>query len=172
MLSYIYSTHPNAPALTQDDKTRMVAAYFRILSKYTLQDVLSAVDIYCREKHSFIPTPYEIESKVCRTLDVEQYLPQKYWDLDKELYQYKATNLYALQSEIRSKYRLTQDEIEREKLKAEFEECEKRKVINIKLAEMYREAEIKAIEAYEALCANHAGISEIAFESFKKIERK
>lgn len=157
-LSYIYSTHPNSPTLTNEDKTRMVAAYFRILYKYTLADVLGAIDRFCKDKPSFIPTAYEIESCVVKTLDVDKFLPSEYWQLDKELYQYKAENIYCLQAELRIKYRLSESEQEKEELKKEFENCEKRLEIEKRLAELYDSAEQQASNVYNKQCEIRAGI--------------
>lgn len=168
-LSYIYATHPNAPALNADDKTRMVAAYFRVLYKYTLNDVLSAIDRFCQNKPSFIPTAYEIESGIVKTLDIKRFLPDEYWQLDKELYQYKAENIYSIQADLRVKYRLATDELEKEKLKAEFENCEKRQEIDKRRAELYSEAEKKALIYYNELCINSAGLEGVNHGEFKEI---
>lgn len=168
-LSYIYSTHPNAPTLTKEDKTRMVAAYFRVLYKYTLNDVLSAIDRFCQDKPSYIPTAYEIESRVVKTLDIERFLPAEYWQLDKELYQYKAENIYALQADLRVKYRLSGNEQEKERLKHEFEACEKRQENDKRRAELYSEAEQKALIYYNEICIKSAGLEGVNHGEFKEI---
>lgn len=86
VLSYIWSTHPNAPKYTDEDKMRIVAAYFRILYKYDINDVMIAVDEACRKNPAFIPTAYEIESvcEKCKTIDLERFLPPDYLDIVNE----------------------------------------------------------------------------------------
>lgn len=76
-LSYIYSTHPHAPKLTHDDKTRMVYAYFRVLYKYDLQDVLNAIDSASRES-AFCPSAYDIERHMEISINPADYLPDNY----------------------------------------------------------------------------------------------
>ena len=78
VLSYIWSTHPSAPKFSDDGKTRMIASYFRVLYQYSLEDVMAAVDLACRESPSFIPSAYDIEKKCTKHLDVERYLPSAY----------------------------------------------------------------------------------------------
>ena len=56
VLTYIWSTHPCAPKLEGDGKTATIASYFRILYKYSIEDVLEAVDRVCRESAAFIPS--------------------------------------------------------------------------------------------------------------------
>lgn len=169
VLSYIYSTHPNAPSLSSEDKTRMVAAYFRVLYKFTLNDIMYAIDRIGKTKPSFIPTAYEIEEAVTPTLDINLYLTDEYWKLDRELYQYKAENIYSKQSDLRVKYRLSTDVDEKEKIKAEFEQCERLIYIKARCAELYKQAEIKALCAYNDACEKESGLKEIEHEMHKEI---
>ena len=78
VLSYIWSTHPSAPKYSEDGKVRTVAAYFRVLYQYSVEDVLEAVDRICRESPTFIPSAYEIEAKCTRHVDIEAYLSSEY----------------------------------------------------------------------------------------------
>ena len=54
VLSYLWTTHPSAPKLTDDDKMRSVASYFRVLYRFAIDDVLDAVDKACRKSPSFV----------------------------------------------------------------------------------------------------------------------
>ena len=85
VLTYIWSTHPSAPKLEGDGKTATIASYFRILYKYSIEDVLEAVDRVCRESAAFIPSAYEIEAKCTRHVDVEYYLPDEYHKVSQRL---------------------------------------------------------------------------------------
>lgn len=78
VLSYIWSTHPSAPKYSEDGKMRTVAAYFRVLYQYSVEDVLDAVDRVCRESATFIPSAYEIEAKCTKHADIEAYLSSEY----------------------------------------------------------------------------------------------
>lgn len=78
VLSYIWSTHPSAPKYSDEGKTRIIASYFRILYKYSIDDVLEAVDRVCRESSTFIPSAYEIEAKCTKHVDIEAYLSSEY----------------------------------------------------------------------------------------------
>lgn len=78
VLSYIWSTHPSAPKYSDEGKTRIIASYFRILYKYSIDDVLEAVDRVCRESATFIPSAYEIEAKCTKHVDIEAYLSSEY----------------------------------------------------------------------------------------------
>ncbi|MBQ9396012.1 MAG: hypothetical protein IJU23_10960 [Proteobacteria bacterium] len=78
VLSYIWSTHPSAPKYTGEDKVRTVAAYFRVLYQYSVEDVMEAVDRICRESPTFIPSAYEIEKRCTKHINVEAYLPREY----------------------------------------------------------------------------------------------
>lgn len=86
ILSYIWSTHPSSPKYTDSDKARTIAAYFRVLYKYAINDVLAAVDAVCLANPTFIPSAYEIEAKCQKTVNVDFYLPKRYHELDKEIY--------------------------------------------------------------------------------------
>lgn len=78
VMAYLWATHPSAPKYIDDDKARTIASYFRVLYKYSIEDVLEAVDRVCRESATFIPSAYEIEAKCTRHVDVEYYLPDEY----------------------------------------------------------------------------------------------
>lgn len=85
VMSYIWATHPNAPRYTDEDKIRTVAAYFKVLYKYSIQDVLSAVDSVCSDNPTFIPSAYEIKAKCEKHVCIEKYLPKEYYVLEKSL---------------------------------------------------------------------------------------
>lgn len=86
VLSYIWSTHPSAPKYSDEGKTRIIASYFRVLYKYSVNDVLAAVDAVCSDKPTFIPSAYEIEAKCQKTVNVEFYLPNRYHELGKKIH--------------------------------------------------------------------------------------
>lgn len=90
VLSYLAATHPNFPKYTPEDKQRVAASYFRILYKYSLQDVLNAVDCACRRSRPFLPCVYDIEYHINLSLDIERYLSSGYYDLERELSDLKA----------------------------------------------------------------------------------
>lgn len=77
VLTYIWSTHPNAPKLEGDGKTAIIASYFRVLYKYSIDDVLDAVDRVCHES-AFIPSAYEIEAKCTKHVEIGAYLSSEY----------------------------------------------------------------------------------------------
>ena len=81
VMAYIWATHPSAPKYTDDDKARTVASYFRVLCKYSVDDVMAAVDIICRESPTFIPSAYEIEKKCTKTVKVDAFLPREYYEV-------------------------------------------------------------------------------------------
>lgn len=93
VLSYIWSTHPSAPKYSEDGKMRTVAAYFRVLYQYSVEDVLEAVDRICRESPTFIPSAYEIEKRCTKHIDVEAYLPKEYEVLEDRLEEAEAKRL-------------------------------------------------------------------------------
>lgn len=93
VLTYIWSTHPSAPKLEGDGKTATIASYFRILYKYSIEDVLEAVDHVCRESATFIPSAYEIEAKCTRHVDVEAYLSREYEMISERLEEAEAQRL-------------------------------------------------------------------------------
>ena len=85
VLSYIWSTHPSAPKYSDDGKTRIIASYFRVLYKYSIDDVLDAVDRVCHESPTFIPSAYEIEKQCHKTVDVDMFLPPEFSGLAEEI---------------------------------------------------------------------------------------
>lgn len=93
VLTYIWSTHPSAPKLEGDGKTATIASYFRILYKYSIEDVLEAVDRVCRESVTFIPSAYEIEAKCTRHVDVSAYLSMEYEMVSERLEEAEAQRL-------------------------------------------------------------------------------
>ena len=80
VLTYIWSTHPNAPKIDDVSKDLTIQSYFRVLYMYDIQDVLEAVDRTCRESPIYIPSAYQIYKNCERTLNVPAYLPQSYYD--------------------------------------------------------------------------------------------
>ncbi len=85
VMAYIWATHPSAPKYTDDDKVRTVASYFRVLYKYAIDDVMDAVDRFCHESPTFIPSAYEIEARCEKHVDISQFLPTEYFGLDRQL---------------------------------------------------------------------------------------
>ena len=93
VMAYIWATHPSAPKYTDDDKVRTVASYFRVLYKYAIDDVMEAVDRFCHESPTFIPSAYEIEAKCHKRVDVERYLSDEYRDVERRLEDAEARRL-------------------------------------------------------------------------------
>ena len=113
VLSYLAATHPNFPKYTPEDKQRVAVSYFRILYRFSLHDVLDAVDAACRKSRPFLPCVYDIEHEICTSLDLEKYLTAEYYELEHELTELKslssakikdmnADELYAHLADIRS----------------------------------------------------------------------
>lgn len=90
VLSYLAATHPNFPKYTPEDKQRVAASYFRILYKYSLQDVLNAVDQASRHSRPFLPCVYDIEHYITITLNIEKHLSSEYYDIERELWDLNA----------------------------------------------------------------------------------
>lgn len=90
VLSYLAATHPNFPKYTPEDKQRVAVSYFRILYRFSLPDVLDAVDAACRRARPFLPCVYDIEHEVAPTLHYEKYLTAEYYDLERELNELKS----------------------------------------------------------------------------------
>lgn len=80
VLTYIWSAHPNAPNIDDVSKDLTIQSYFRVLYMYDIQDVLEAVDRTCRESPIYIPSAYQIYKHCERTLNVQTYLTQAYYD--------------------------------------------------------------------------------------------
>lgn len=64
VLSYIAATHPNFPKYTDEDRQRIAIAYFRLFWKYSVNDVMAAVDVACRKARPYIPSAYDIEAEI------------------------------------------------------------------------------------------------------------
>lgn len=90
VLSYLAATHPNFPKYTPEDKQRVAVSYFRILYRFSLSDVLNAVDAACRKARPFLPCVYDIEHEICKSIDVEKFLTAEYYDLEHELTELKS----------------------------------------------------------------------------------
>lgn len=112
VLSYLWSTHPSAPKFGDEDKMRTVAAYFRVLYPYSVEDVMAAVDLVCRESPTFLPSAYEIEKRCERRIDVDAYLPREY-ELVTDRIEDADTKRLALEPEYREAFR-ARDELMKE----------------------------------------------------------
>lgn len=86
ILAYLWASHPGAPRYTDDDKMRTIAAFFRVLYGFSVDDVLKAVDAVCGDKPTYIPSAYEVLAKCKKSIDVDAYLPHEYHDLSKALH--------------------------------------------------------------------------------------
>lgn len=136
VLSYIYSTHINAPKLSKEDKQRVVMSFYRILYKYSMSDVMSSVDVTCASDKGFVPTPYEIEKNIKISIDVSKFLPAEYYKLDAECADLKYENLYRLYYEARAENEVLQTDESQKKM----ERIKRRIEINEKIAPMYTNA--------------------------------
>lgn len=149
IMSYIWSTHPSAPKFSDEDKVRTIASYFRVLYKFSIEDVLDAIDRVCRKSPTFIPSAYEIEAACVKTPNVEAFLPNEYHELDA---QYKEYQFCVYQDLIRAECDMETAENDEDKKKAKlrFDGIRARMNIDDKLTEIYHHASMQAIEAYDA----------------------
>lgn len=74
VLAYIASTHPNYPRYTDEDKQRVVMAYFRLLWPYSINDVMEAVDKASRKSRPYPPGAYDIEAEITPHYETAKYL--------------------------------------------------------------------------------------------------
>lgn len=136
VLSYIYSTHINAPKLSKEDKQRVVMSFYRILYKYSMCDVMTAIDKACANDKGFVPTPYDIEKNIKISIDVTKFLPAEYYKLDAECADLKYENLYKIYYEARAENEVLHTEESKKKL----ERIKRRIEINETIAPMYTSA--------------------------------
>lgn len=74
ILAYIASTHPNYPRYTDEDKQRVVMAYFRLLWPYSITDVMEAVDKASRKSRPYPPGAYDIEAEITPHYETDKYI--------------------------------------------------------------------------------------------------
>ena len=147
-LSYLYSTHPHAPTLNPGDKTRMVYAFFRVLYKYSLNDVIDGIDRACEKSTQFIPSAYEIERNVEKSIDITQFLPEEYNEIIEKLGNYRYENLYDRLYKVVRKARAVDDETEKKRLEYEAEKIQSFIDLNERANSMMI-AESKALTDYD-----------------------
>lgn len=155
VLSYLWTTHPSAPKLTDDDKMRSVASYFRVLYRFAIDDVLDAVDKACRKSPSFVPSAYEIEAECAKNPNVEPYLPREYYELDEQFKEYACCyyqDLYLAQSQ----RDLAETDEEREKCQKRVDGIRARMDIEVRMHDIYDRALSKAINDYDRQQADNA----------------
>ena len=148
VMAYLWATHPSAPKFTDDDKMRTIASYFRVLYKYSIEDVLDAVDRVCKKSPSFIPSAYEIEVACYKRPNVEPYLPMEYHDLNA---QYKEFEYCHYQDLIlaRNKLELAETDEEKAEFQRQFDGIRARMEIEERMHEIYDAASARATDAYD-----------------------
>ena len=159
-LTYLWGTHPAAPRFTDADKAITTASYFRVLHKYSLQDVLNAIDKACRENHTFIPSAYEIETKVVKTTNWEKYITDEYRELNDTYPEFAGCGM----CEIYHFMALSLDDPD--KYKSDIEKIQARMDIDTKLYQLEREYMAKANVDYdrEQCNAAHNDLKRLSFE--------
>lgn len=154
VLSYLWATHPNAPKLTANDKTRTIAAFFRVLYKFTQSDVLNAVDKACERAPSYIPSAYEIAGVCVKTCDTDQFLPDEYKALAKEnegnfYREYELRNALNALKQARSEDERAACEEKYNTISAWIDRDER-------MSELFRRAAEAAEKYYDASCMSEA----------------
>lgn len=76
VLAYIASTHPSYPRYSDEDKQRVVMAYFRLLWPYSVSDVMDAVDRASRKSRPYAPGAYDIEAEIIPHYNTTKFLNQ------------------------------------------------------------------------------------------------
>ena len=148
IMSYLWATHPNAPKYTNDDKVRTIAAYFRVLYRYDLNDVLDAVDRICRESPTFIPSAYEIEKACRKTFNSDTYLPPEYYDLDAQYAEFRLCtydDIIAARCQMES----AQTDDERNAARARLDGIARRREIESQMRKLRDDAEWHAERDYD-----------------------
>ena len=74
VLAYIAATHPTYPRYTDEDKQRVLMAYFRLFWPYALNDVMDAVDRASRKSRPYPPGAYDIEAEIKPHYDTTKYI--------------------------------------------------------------------------------------------------
>ena len=165
VMSYLWATHPGAPKYTDDDKARTIASYFRVLYKYSIEDVLDAVDRVCRKSATFIPSAYEIEAACHKRPNVAPFLPREYHELDA---QYKEFEFCYYQDLIlaRSKLELADTDAEKAECQRQFDGIRARMEIDERMHEIYNTALARATEAYDRAQAQlaHKDLCSLGYE--------
>ena len=157
-LSYIYSTHLNAPKLSADDKKRVVMSYFRVLYKYSLHDVLCGIDKASGTDKGFVPTPYDIEKCIDISINPDLFLPDEYFTLDSECAEYKGVSLPALYYQARAEYNLAENTQDKENLGEVLRRIKRRMEINQIIIPMFSKA-VQDAEDYYFSTNSQKGLS-------------
>ena len=150
VMAYLWATHPSAPKYNDDDKARTIASYFRILHKYSIEDVLEAVDRVCKKTPSFIPSAYEIEAACYKSPSVEPFLPQEYHELDEKFKEFQGSH-YPDLIFARSKLELAETDAEASEFQRQFDGIRARMEIEERMHELYKTALARATEAYDRI---------------------
>lgn len=162
-LQYLWGTHPAAPRFDDTDKNVAAISYFRVLYMYSLPDVLDAIDRACRKSPSFIPSAFEVEENVYKTLDVDSYIDkEKYKKLDQVHHEYKDCGMSDYYREAIAANCATDPAIKKVHQQA-CDAIQERIDIDIKLHNLYRQAEREAEIAYDARQKN------ISFSDLKQL---
>lgn len=155
VMAYLWATHPSAPKYTDDDKARTIASYFRVLYKYSIEDVLDAVDRVCKKSPSFIPSAYEIETACYKSPNVEPFLPQEYHELDAQYKEFEFSH-YPDLILARSKLELAETDDEKAECQRQFDGIRARMDIEVRMHDIYDRALSKAINDYDRQQADNA----------------
>ena len=148
VLTYMWATHPCTAKLDDDSKNAIIASYFRVLYKYSMNDVLDAVDRACRVSSPFLPSAYEIDAKCVKNPNVDAFLPPEYYELDKQFSEFKHDYLPELYlAESNCKHAKTDDE--REEFQRQVDGIRARIGIEEQMRKIYRHAEALATEVYD-----------------------
>lgn len=84
VLSFIWSCFPSAPKLSREDKDRMILSFFRVLYRYSKNDVINAVIDTCKGSKGFAPSVFELEKHI--KISAPEY---EFLETDREKYLYK-----------------------------------------------------------------------------------
>lgn len=148
VMAYLWATHPSAPKYSDDDKSRTIASYFRVLYKYSIDDVLDAVDRVCKKSPAFIPSAYEIETACYKTPNVEPFLPSEYRELDAQYKEFECSH-YPDLILARNRLELAENDAEKAEYQRQFDGIRARMEIEERMHEIHNSALARATEAYD-----------------------
>lgn len=169
VLSYLWSTHPSAPRIDDNDKARIITSFFRVLYRYSLEDVMDAVDKACRKTPSFLPSAYEIESCCTKRPNVDAFLPQEYFELDSRYKEYEGCYFNEL-CRARAARALAQNDDEREQCDTRIDGIIERINIETQMHDIYERAYVAALEEYERKQAEMAS-EDLRFLGFEQLAK-
>lgn len=143
ILSFLFSAFPSSPRLSREDKDRMIISFFKILSEYSFNDVLTACIECAKGSNGFIPSAFDIAKNVKITVnfDVDLSAREKYL-----LSRYKGVDIY----DLRQKKRLEYDLIGSCTAAGEIAEINEYIDIKKDIDGRVKAAEVEAIKRYRA----------------------